>query len=58
MAGHVFKDTASCPVPGTTNEKHENNSDRIASLCAEFFNPKPQEYEAEVLTTQSPCSVK
>jgi hypothetical protein len=26
-------------------------TDRIASLCAEFFNLKPQEYEAEVLTS-------
>jgi hypothetical protein len=60
MASHelVLKDMASHPMPGKTNENHRNVSDRIASIQAEFSNQRLHEYEANVLITQSPCSVK
>jgi hypothetical protein len=59
MAGHelVLKGMASHPMPITTNESHENVSDRIASIQAEFPNQGPREYEAHVLTIQSPFLV-
>jgi hypothetical protein len=51
IASHVLQDMTSCPVSGTTNQKHENISDRIAGLWAQFLNPRPHKYEVEVLTT-------
>jgi hypothetical protein len=53
MAVHdlVLKDFAPYSVPRTTNENHENISVWIASLWAQFLDPRPCKYEVEVVTT-------
>jgi hypothetical protein len=36
---------------GMTNEDNKNTAVRIAPLWAEFLNPRPHSFEAEILTT-------
>jgi hypothetical protein len=54
----VLKVFSLYPVHGMTNEVHKNTSVRLTALWDKFLNPRPHDDEAEVLTTQSPSSVK
>jgi hypothetical protein len=47
----ILKDLDPYPVPGMTNENHENISVRTASLWAKLLNPRPHKSEEEALST-------
>jgi hypothetical protein len=59
MADHDFmlKIFSSYPAPGTSNEGHKTPV-KVVAPRTEFLNARPQDYEAEVLTTRTPPSVK
>jgi hypothetical protein len=55
MAAHNFVLKGFAPYPQVINENHKSIPVRIVGLWAEFLNLIPHEYEADALTTRSPC---